>query len=300
MNSRPPRALLLAVGVLVGPVATGVGAQPNQRAVYVSVVDREGSPVSDLGPSDFEIREDNAVREVLRVAPATTPMQIALIVDNSQAASEFVRDYRAALPGFIDALLGGEPRLGHEIAIIGVAERPTILTDYTSSRARLADGIGRLFAMPDSGAYLLDGLIETSRGILKRRSERPVIVVLTTEGPELSARHYTTVLEPLRASGATLHVVTLGRPLLGSQDRVIALSQGARDTGGRYDMVLVGSALPSRLQEVAAELKSQYVVTYGRPQTLLPPERVTVKTTRPGLTARSQGAVESARHEGRP
>jgi hypothetical protein len=65
-------------------------------------------------------------------------------------------------------------------------------------------------------------------------------------------------------------------------------------------MVLVGSALPSRLQEVAAELKSQYVVTYGRPQTLLPPERVTVKTTRPGLTARSQGAVESARHEGRP
>ena len=37
--------------------------------------------------------------------------------------------------------------------------------------------------MSGSGTYLLDGLIETSQGLTKRGSPRPVIVAITTEGP---------------------------------------------------------------------------------------------------------------------
>ena len=58
-----------------------------------------GAPVADLGPADFIVREDNVAREVLRVAPASEPMQIALLVDNSQAAEPFIRDYRAGAAG---------------------------------------------------------------------------------------------------------------------------------------------------------------------------------------------------------
>ena len=56
--------------------------------MYVSVLDKAGAPVPDLGPADFIVREDNVAREVLRVAPATDPMQIAILVDNSQAAAQ--------------------------------------------------------------------------------------------------------------------------------------------------------------------------------------------------------------------
>ena len=54
--------------------------------MYVSVLNEQGFPVPDLGPSDFIVREDGVAREVLRVAPAIEAMQIAVLVDNSAAA----------------------------------------------------------------------------------------------------------------------------------------------------------------------------------------------------------------------
>jgi len=41
-----------------------------------------------------------------------------------------------------------------------------------------------------------------------------------------------------------------------------------------------------RLKQLADQLMHQYKVTYARPQTLIPPERFTVATNKPGLTAR--------------
>jgi len=61
-------------------------SQAIERSMFVSVVDQAGAPVPNLGPSDFLVREDDLSREVLRVAPATDPMQVAILVDNSTAA----------------------------------------------------------------------------------------------------------------------------------------------------------------------------------------------------------------------
>ena len=57
-------------------------------------------------------------------------------------------------------------------------------------------------------------------------------------------------------------------------------------TGGRYDNVLAASALPDRLKQVANELTHQYLVTYSRPQSLIPPEHVTITAKRPELVVR--------------
>jgi hypothetical protein len=46
--------------------------------------------------------------------------------------------------------------------------------------------------------------------------------------------------------------------------------------------------LKPRLKQVASELTNQYVVTYGRPETLIPPEKIDVTVSRPGLTARAR------------
>src|SRR3989442_1344028 len=83
------------------------------------------------------------------------------------------------------------------VAIIAIGERPTILTDYTSGAADLQKGIGRLWSLPGTGAYLLDAIIEVCQGIKKREARRPVIVAITEEGPEFSNRHYDQVLDPL-------------------------------------------------------------------------------------------------------
>jgi hypothetical protein len=297
---RPGIAFVLAA--LVAPAAN---AQPNLRSLYVSVLNDRGAPVPDLGPSDFIVREDNVAREVLRVAPATEPMQIALLVDNSVAASSYVPDIRRALHDFVTAMTTRSDTNGrNEMAITTLADRPTIVTDYTTNAAELQKGVDRIFPQPGSGTLLLEGIIEVCKGFKAREAMRPVIVAITTEGPEFSDRMNDLVLEPLKASGAALHALVVG-PMSGgtstaARERGIVLDQGTRLTGGRRDNVLASMSLPAKLKEVAAELTSQYRVTYARPQSLIPPERVTVAAARPGLTARGTLVKEPVDRGRRP
>lgn len=280
---------ILAIGVTVS--APPLTAQAIQRSMYVSALNERGAPVPNLGPSDFIIREDNVAREVLRVAPATDPMQLVLLVDNSVAARNYIVDIRKGLHDFITAMTAPSEFTGkNRIAISTLADRPTILTDYTTDTAVLNKGVDRIFSQPDSGTMLLEGIIEVCKGFKAQEATRPVIVAITTEGTEFSDRYYDLVLDPLRASGAAFHALVVGPPSGGTSDaarnRGIVLDQGTRDTGGRRDNLLSSMSLPSKLTEVATELTHQYRVTYARPQSLIPPEHVTVASARPGITAR--------------
>ena len=282
-------AVLLFALTLIGPARPL--AQAIQRSMYVSVLNEAGAPVPDLGPSDFIVREDNATREVLRVAPAEEPMQIVLLVDTSQAARDNIPYIRTALPPFVAALTGAaEGDVKNEIAIVAIGERPTIFTNSTTNRVNLQKGIDRLWSLQGTGAYLLDGIIEVCQGFKKRDAPRPVIIAITTEGPELSNRDYQQVLDPLRASGAAFYALVIGHPS-GSlsheaRNREMVLDEGPRTTGGRRDEMLTAMALSARLKQLADELMHQYRVTYARPQSLIPPEHVTVAARKPGLTAR--------------
>ena len=281
------RLLLVAwtIGSLVA-TATGASAQSQERGLYVSVVDHSGAPVTDLATREFVVKEDGVARAVLRSAPATDPLQIALIVDNSQAASTDIPDLRDALRAFIAALAGT-----NDMAIIATADRPTILVDYTTRPADLEKGIGRIFSQPGSGAYLLESIIEVSRGIQKRDAQRPVVLIVTTEGPEFSDLHYDYVLNALEKSGAAMHAVVLTNPDADiSSDRArtrsIVLNRGTESTGGRQEHVLTSQSLAATLKEIAAEISNQYRIVYSRPETLIPPKKTEVGVTRPTLTAR--------------
>ena len=188
----------------------------------------------------------------------------------------------------------------HEIALFGFGERPTLLADYTRDPSRLEAGVGRLFAQSGSAAYVLDAIIEVSRGLRKREDMRSAIVVITAEGPEFSERYHETVLDELRESGTTLHSFVLarpGRPLLsdGAREREFTLAIGARRTGGRREDLLTSMALTGRLHDLGAELNNQYRVVYARPATLIAPERVDVSVNRPGVTVRAPRAPRETR-----
>ena len=287
-----PRRLAVAA-YLIGSLATPerATAQAIERAMMVTVVDESGAPVQDLGVSDFIVREDNVAREVLRVNRASEPMQIALLVDTSTAARDNIAHYRTALPAFVMMLTNpSESGQKNQVAIIATGERPTLITNYTSSAIELQRGINRLWSRDDTGAYLLDSLLETSEGFAKREASRPVIVAITQEGPELSYRQYDQVLGPLRASAAAFHALVLGTPSASLSDearsRNIVLDEGTRGTGGSREQLLTPMALKGKLQQLAVLLTHQYLVTYAHPDSLIPPEHVTVTAKKPGMTAR--------------
>ena len=76
----------------------------------------------------------------------------------------------------------GEITGKNEVAIIAFGERPTILASHTFDAKALQKGIDRIWSQRDSGAYLLDAIVETCQGFKKRGIRRPVIVAVTSEG----------------------------------------------------------------------------------------------------------------------
>jgi hypothetical protein len=281
-------AFLVAALALTWPGR--LAAQAIQRAMYVSVVNEAGAPVPDLGTADFVVREDNVAREVLRVEPAVAPMQIAVLVDNSAASRDNISHMRQALPVFVAALTDGPAGQKNEVSIIAIGERPTVLADYSTNRGALQKGIDRIWSLHDSGAYLLDGIIEVCQGFKKREAGRPVIVALTAEGPEFSNRQHDQVIDPLKSSGAAFNAIVIGRPSSSlsseARERGIVLDEGTRTTGGARVEILAVESLGLKLKQLADQLTHQYKVTYARPQSLIPPERFAVSTSKPGLSAR--------------
>ena len=262
-------------------------ADARTRTLYVSVVDDKGDAVTGLTAKDFTVREDGVTREVLRAEPATEPLEIVVLVDDSQAATAAIPYLRDGLPRFVDRLQGKA-----KIGIVTIGERPTSVAESTTDAVALKRGINRIFPRPGSGAYLLDGINEVTRGFRLRETQRPVIVALTVEGIEYSNLQYERVVSDLLASGATLHVLAIGTPVPSSSDEIrnrnLVLAQGTEQTGGRRDQLLSAMAVQDRLLQLAGELLNQYAVTYARPETLIQPEKVHVSVTKPGLTARAR------------
>jgi hypothetical protein len=254
-------------------------AQADERVIYASVVDKDGEPVLDLTAKDFVVREDGQAREVLRVARDNDPLQIALLIDNSVSMRSQLTHLRRAVSAFVDAT-----RDDVQLALITLAERPTIAVSYTTDRAALRKSADSLFAF-EAGNYLLDGIAETSQGLSKRTMWRSAIAVITGLGPEMSYRQYTEVLRFFREGGASLHVLQLGAGI-GGQGREIVVSKGTSETGGRFEEVLLAQTLERKARQLATEISNQYRVTYARPPRLIPPKNTEVSVRRSDLRAR--------------
>jgi VWFA-related protein len=286
----------LAIGVaaaVASSSSTRVAAQAGarERTLFISAVNEKGETVEGLGPDAFVIREDGRRREVLRVSRATEPLDVALIVDNSQATSDELVFLRDGLSRFV-AAMGDQ----HRIALIGLAERPTAIVQYTTDKKQLTTAIGRLFSIPGSGMTLLDALFETSRGLRKRDSVRAAFVPVATDGPEFTNRYAKDVIRELRESGAALHEVMIGRfphaddhPV---RERSFLLDDGPKSTGGQRIQLLVANPLGDVLERVARELSSQYKVVYGRADSLYNTGSVDIASARPGITMRGTPARE--------
>jgi VWFA-related protein len=284
---------LLALSVMAVSTILAQDQRPPQasdartRDIYVSVVDDKGVAATGLTAADFAVREDGTPREVLRASTATEPLHIVLLVDDSQAATRAIPYMRDGLNRFVDQMQGKAA-----IGIVTIGERPTSVVEPTKDVAVLKKGISRIFARPGAGSYLLEAISEASRGMQMRETPRPVIVAVSIEGIEFSNLQYERVLDDLYKSGAALHVLAIGTPVNSTSDEIrnknVVVSQGTEATGGRRDQLLSELAIPDTLNKLAGELLNQYLVTYGRPEKLIQPEKVQVSVKKPDLKARAR------------
>jgi VWFA-related protein len=275
--------------------------QTESRTVHVTVVTDKGAAVPDLAPEDFEISEEGKRRRVIRAAPATAPLSLAILLDDKGGDINEIRVGMATLLSRIE---------GHgEASLITVAPSIARVFDYASSGAALRAGLQRLVYRPGpSGGLLLQAIADTADELHRREVARPAIVVVTFEGDEPQS-HTTarSVLAALERSRAVLHVVAVGKPRLARMNRALVESEGVqgddwvvdqnnrnavlgdgpKQSGGRRHELMLASGLTAAMAEVTDDLLHQYSVVYGSISDGKASHKLAVTVKRKGLTVRA-------------
>ena len=279
----------VAVVVVIAGAAAAQEAGPTTRTVYVSAVDGEGVPVTDLTAADFRVREDGKDREVVRAELATEPMHVAIVVDDNGRG--FFQN------GIIQLLTGLEGRA--EFAVIAVNGSPTWVVDYTTEFGALQDAIsevGRRAGRQGDG-QVLEALMDVGQRLQERRVARPVVVVFTIGGGSTSIRA-SSVRDRLKASGVLLHVVGTGlardvaAPYTERVDDAdlqmsIMFDDGVKDTGGIVQVFTTAEGIEAAAVKIVDELLNQYVISYTLPPGVEPDERLDVSVMRRGVSLRA-------------
>jgi hypothetical protein len=286
--------LILAALLGTAALATAtIDAQRDvrQRTIIVSAATANGEPVTTLTPSDLTIREDGVAREIVSVVPAPPPSHIAVLVDDSQQIEPSLTDIRAGVATFIAR--AGEREPASQMGVWTFGERPTKRADFTPSMKTAADAARMIFPQSGAGAYFLQAVVDVTADLGKRTTSHPVIVAVVAEGgPEFSRYRHTEVAAALQKAGASLWTVALqegGQPFESpeARERALVLGKVADESGGRTTVVLSGQAVRGGLETTASMLATRHLVTYARPDSLIPPSAVAVGARRAGLQVRA-------------
>jgi VWFA-related protein len=289
------RASLLVLACL--PAMVGAAFEPHARRVYVSALDHDGAPVTDLTAADFTVKENGKDRAIATVGPATGLLQVAILVDDNGTGL-----FRVGVARFIEALFGRA-----EFSISTVTGQTLKLVDYTATAQPLSEAISKLNARPatNDGGQLLDGISETALELDKRKAGRPVIVALTVGGQEHSTLPAHHVLNNLRQSSASLHVISVTNTSLRSQPAPTSaagllgenmnlnevLGDGPKQSGGHRDEIIAAAGITTGLQQLAELLKRQYLIEYVLPDGVKPSDKLSVAVKRKGVTLRAPTRV---------
>lgn len=283
---------VLVIAALLAP-ADAQRRDTGERRVVVSVLDRAGKVAAGLTPADFVVREDGVAREITKVEQSAAPMQIAVLVDTAADMQITLRDVRLGVQAFSRAIWA--TNADSDLALVEFGQRPNHLVTATRSAETLKGGIDRLFEHPGSGAYLLDAVVEATLALKARSATRPVLVVLSREStPEFSTRQSGPIEATVRNAQAQLWTLVLrdGQPAESPVDspldsnearqRDIVLGDVAARSGGAREILLTRMAIQVEFERLAERLAAQYVVTYARPESLIPPSKLEVTGRRAG------------------
>lgn len=258
-----------------------------EQRLLVTALSDAATPAKGLTATDIIIREDGLAREVIRVEPAPAPSHVMLLADDSQASDRSIQYLRSGLTDFITRMSAMKP--APQIALMTFGERPTMRADFLPKTDAVQAAAGKLFAVPGTGSYLLQALMDACKNLGKRTAANPVIVAFVAEsGPEFSSEHREDVAAALKGAHATLWAIELQDPGRMDQtpeglERAAVLGDVVTQSGGLTRTILSNQSIETAFGGVADLLASRYLVTYSRPDDLVPPTSIEVTSKRDGV-----------------
>lgn len=236
-----------------------VRVQVNLVNVPVSVLDRQGQPVSGLRRDDFSLAEDGHP-ESIRVfqAMAVHPLSMVMAIDTSVSDRKDLPSAKQAAANLAASLLGRND----DVELLGFAGDVTRVVPFTKNLHELDHG---LRALHGDGPTALYAAIERAANDLASQSGRKVIVAISDGSNSVEGVDYDQARTAALRAQASIESIILvpigadaGRDLGGEH----ALIQLARDTGGQYFYADGATPLQDAMTRLSLELRSEYVLGY--------------------------------------
>jgi Ca-activated chloride channel family protein len=220
----------------------GQGSNPGNIRVSVQVVnvpvtvlDKRGMPVIDLGQNDFKVYENGVLQNInyFRQEPAP-PLRIGLIIDTSNSARPLLSYEKDAAAEFIYQMLQGR-NTKNKLFIETFDSESSILHDFSADPDELNDKIRDLKA--GGGKALYDAIYTACREKMLNsgdpESTRRVVVVMS-DGLDVQSTHTLDEIISMAHRAETVVYTILNSPYGFTADSNKVLQRLAEQTGGAY------------------------------------------------------------------
>ena len=258
MNARGLLVLSLGAGLcLCGFVVPAASQGPtfssNLEAVRVdALVTEDGRIIRNLGPADFEVRDNGVLQQVDLASFEELPLDVVLTLDASDSVTgERLAHLQAAGRGVLDGLRSGD-RAGLLTFSHVVAVREPLTGDSSPIRAAL----GAL--MPGGETSLIDAVRAAMLMSSPIGSTRTLVIVFSDGHDTSSWLAPARVVESARRSDATIYsAATRGTR------RPEFLRELASVTGGAVFEIESTRDLSATFVRILDEFRQRYVISYS-------------------------------------
>jgi Mg-chelatase subunit ChlD len=288
-----------------GDFATAV--TPQLMRVTASVTDQQGRAVGGLSASDFIVIENGEQRTITEVEPTTVAFNLVLLLDVSGSVEERIDFIRKAARNFLSTASAQD-----RIAIISFRNDIQIISNFTTDRRLLSERLdlidaGDATALYDALAYVL---VETLKPL---RGQRTAVVVMSDGDDNRSFVPFESLVDEVLESGALVYPLYIPSGLIPEasmpkpnttldplRTRYLTLTTRAEEEGKRLASISGGVYYPIKYlddlqrayDDVVAQLRTSYTITYSSNLADARERRVRVRVKRDNLSVRLSPVVE--------
>jgi Ca-activated chloride channel family protein len=259
-----PRAAITAL-LILATALTSRAQQPTFRATVdlvhfgVSVVDKQGKPVTGLKAEDFQILEGGKP-QVLKYFTAgepeeAPPLHLGLLLDTSGSMSGDIKDARAAAVKFVNALDHAA-----DVTLVDFDTEVRVARFGPNDYPRLVERIrGRV---PDGWTALYDAIGVYLNGAQTQEGQK-VLVLYTDGGDTRSSLTFHDMLDLCKASDVTVYAIGyMEHQGSGRIQQRNELERVAALTGGQAYFPGVAKDLDGVFDKIEQELAARYSLGY--------------------------------------
>lgn len=245
--------------------------------VVFTVKDKHNVLVPNLEKDHFDLVEDGKPQTIKYFSALTDqPLTIGLLVDSSYSMHRMLPEEKVVAGGFLQKVLT-EKDLAFVISFdISV----DLLQDLTNSNRLLREGLdkakiaintagidpmGRSGPVPtasgaNKGTLLFDAAYLASDEVLSKQAGRKAMIILTDGEDEGSKMRLSEAIEAAQRADVIAYVLLIYDPQYPSNHG--DMSKLCEQTGGRVITVNRPEKINEAFSEIAAELRSQYVLAF--------------------------------------